>query len=247
MKEWDAAAYDRLADPQTRWGAAVLERVEDDGVDRILDAGCGTGRVTQLVLERFPSATVVAVDASAQMLERAAERLAPFGDRVTFAEVDLQEPFAAAVGGPVDVVFSTATFHWIRDHDRLFANIAEALRPGGQLVAQFGGHGNISTVIDALVALGEPEPRSWTYPNCEEAAARLERAGFRDSRTWLHPEPTPFDDLGTLAEFLATAVIRIQVEAKPVADRAAFARAVAAAMREPVIDYVRCNVVARRA
>jgi trans-aconitate 2-methyltransferase len=136
-RDWDAATYDRIADPQLRWGTAVLERLELDGAGTVMDAGCGSGRVTELVAERFPSARIVALDGSSSMIEQARGRLERFGDRVTFVLADLMRPLPVAE--PADAVFSTATFHWVPDHDALFANLAGAMRPGARLVAQCGG------------------------------------------------------------------------------------------------------------
>ena len=80
--DWNASSYDKVADPQTRWGAEVLERLPLERDETVLDAGCGTGRVTELLLARLPRGRVVALDFSGAMLEQARARLAPFGDRI---------------------------------------------------------------------------------------------------------------------------------------------------------------------
>lgn len=118
-RDWDAQTYDRVADPQARWGRAVLDRLPLAGDERVLDAGCGTGRVTELLAARLPHGHVVALDASAAMIEAAHQRLAPFGERIEYAVADLGQPLPLAE--PVDAILSTATFHWIADHDALFA------------------------------------------------------------------------------------------------------------------------------
>src|SRR5439155_14323813 len=116
-REWDAATYDRIADPMTRWGAAVVDRLQLAGDERVLDAGCGSGRVTELLLGRLPRGQVIALDASLAMVEEAQRRLTPFGNRVTFVVADLLEPLP--IDAAVDGVLSTATFHWITDHESL--------------------------------------------------------------------------------------------------------------------------------
>jgi trans-aconitate 2-methyltransferase len=176
-------------------------------------------------------------------LAEAEARLERFGPRVRFVNADLDQPIPVE---PVDAVFSTATFHWVKDHRRLYGHLAEVLRPGGQLVAQFGGAGNIRSVIAALVSLGEPEPDTWCYPTPDEETAVLQRAGFTDIHAWLHDEPTPLDRGGPLEDYIEKIILRAQVEAKPEPERRPFAEAVAAALRKPEIDYVRINVVARR-
>jgi trans-aconitate 2-methyltransferase len=150
-RDWDAASYDRLAAPQSRWGRTVVDRLDLRGDERVLDAGCGTGRVTAMLLERLPGGEIVALDASASMVELARERLGH--DQITYVLADLQE--SLPVRPPVDAVLSTATFHWIPDHDGLFRNLASMMRPGAQLVAQCGGRGNIASVEAALHDMGE--------------------------------------------------------------------------------------------
>jgi trans-aconitate 2-methyltransferase len=221
-REWDARTYDRIAAPQTRWGADVVTWLDLEGYDRVLDAGCGSGRVTELLLERSPTLTVVALDASREMLAHARERLARFGDRVTFVEADLARELP--IHDTVDAVLSTATFHWVRDHDALFTHLASVMRPGAQLAAQCGGAGNAASVMSALVDLGVAS--DMVFATAEETRDRLIAAGFGDVETWLHPEPTPFDDDAAFATFLRTVVLREHVATMPVHEADAFVSAV---------------------
>jgi trans-aconitate 2-methyltransferase len=244
-REWDAATYDQVATPQERWGIPVVERLQADGVDTVLDAGCGTGRVTQMVLDRVPEARVLAVDGSRQMLDRAARRLEPAvtAERVRFVHADLSQPLQ--LGDAVDAALSTATFHWIADHDTLFANLASVMRPGAQLVAQCGGGGNIASVVEAMREVGETW-NPWNFSTPDDTRARLERAGFIDIETWLHDEPTEFASESELEQFLATVVLGDHLARRPDQERADFVRAVASALPSTTIDYVRLNIVATR-
>ena len=246
--DWDGASYDRVSAPQARWGKAVVARLELYGDETVMDAGCGSGRVTEDLLARLPQGRVVALDASPSMLEQARARLHGGGGRVSFVQADLStlQPPDLEGAAPVDAVLSTATFHWVTDHDRLFANLHEVLRPGGQLVAQCGGHGNIANVIEAVRSLGVDRAGSWLYATPEETSERLEQAGFVDVQTWCHPEPAPFPEGEGLSPFLETVCLREHLATLPAAERQPFAEAVAAAMPAPVIDYVRLNIVARR-
>ena len=245
-RDWDAATYDRVADPQTRWGAAVLDRIELAGDETVLDAGCGSGRVTESLVERLPRGRVVALDASPSMVEAARARLARFGDRVAYVVADLGRPFDVP-GGPVDAILSTATFHWIPDHDALFRNLAAVLRPGGRLVAQCGGAGNIASVMAVLATVGDGWLGDKLFATPEETAERLVRAGFVDVRTWLHEEPTRFEPGEPFETFLRTVILGSHLERLPPEARDAFVREVASRLPEPVVDYVRLNIVARRA
>jgi trans-aconitate 2-methyltransferase len=241
--EWDAATYDRISDPQVRWGAAVLDRLPLEGGERVMDAGCGSGRVTALLLERLPFGSVVAVDVSTQMIEQARQALGR-DPRVQFVLADLARPIPAAE--PVDAVFSNAVFHWVPNHDALFASLAAVMRPGARLVAQCGGEGNISRVMKAARDAGDDWDGPVYFASVEATRHRLEAAGFEDIDVWTHQEPTRFEPGRPFETFLATVVLRAHIARMPWERRAAFVHGVAAGLPEPVIDYVRLNIVARR-
>jgi trans-aconitate 2-methyltransferase len=243
-RDWDARSYDRIANPMARWGEAVLDRLTLTGSERVLDAGCGSGRVTQRLLERLPRGSVIALDASPRMVEEARVRLAAQAERVEFVVADLAQPLPI---GPVDAVLSTATFHWIADHDALFRNLAAVLRPGGQLVAQCGGAGNLAAVMRIIDDL-DPERRLWRpwhFATPDETRARLEDAGFFHVRAWLNDEPTSIPP-ETVAEYLRTIVLGATLERMPESEREPFVQAVAARIPDGHLDYVRLNMVARR-
>jgi trans-aconitate 2-methyltransferase len=247
-REWDAARYDAVAAPQTRWGLAVLDRLVLDGGERVLDAGCGSGRVTEALAGRLPGGRVVALDASTSMLEQARRRLAHLGRRVRFVHADLLElqPSVLEEDVPLDAVFSTATFHWITDHARLFANLAALLRPGGQLVAQCGAEGNVQRLIDAVRSLGVERAGTWCYASVDDTVRRLDEAGFNEVQVWTTPEPTAFSPGDPFVDFLETVCLREHLASLRPDRRRAFAERVATAMGEPSLDYVRLNIVARR-
>ena len=161
-REWDAETYDAVSDPQFEWGMEVLERLELRGDEVAVDAGCGSGRVTEELANRLPNGRVIAVDGSEAMVEKAKERL---GDRADYLVSDLVE---LELEQPVDLVFSTATFHWIGDHDRLFRQLRAVLKPGGRLVAQCGGAGNVARLREAIAATGETWEGPWTFATPEE-------------------------------------------------------------------------------
>ncbi len=243
--EWDAPTYDRVASPQAGWGAAVLDRLALDGDERVLDAGCGSGRVTEMLVERLPRGRIVALDASAAMLDEARRRLVRYADRVEFVQADLARPLPVAP--PVDAVLSTATFHWVTDHDALFRNLAAVIRPGGRLVAQCGGAGNIATLKRVLAGIGDGWPGEYCFATPAETTERLATSGFVDVEAWLTNEPTRFEPGEPFETFLETVCLRQHLERLPARERPAFVKAVAARMPAPELDYVRLNIVARRA
>ena len=257
--EWDASEYEAVSAPQTGWGADLLELFLERrglrGDEAVIDAGCGTGRVTELLLRHLPEGSVLAVDASEAMVEAARRRFA--GDpRVRVEHRDL---LFLEVDSPVDVILSTATFHWIRDHERLFERLARALKPGGRLVAQCGGKGNIARTLAAIEeVMGEDSfaeyftdwEETWYFADPETTRARLEAAGFEDVETWLHDEFTEFGSVEELTRFLKTVVLRPHLTALPEDRRDPFAAAVATRLAENegslVVDYVRLNMLATR-
>jgi trans-aconitate 2-methyltransferase len=196
-RDWDAATYDRVSDPQVAMAARVLDRMPLDGHETVLDAGCGSGRVTELLLERLPEGRVIAVDQAESMVEHARERL---GQRALVQQSDLTELVLAE---RVDAVFSNAVFHWIANHPLLFERLFAALRPGGRLVAQCGGEGNIAEFHSVARAVAAREPFApylagwkgpWNFAAAEETADRLARAGFDEIETWLEPYPVTPED-----------------------------------------------------
>jgi trans-aconitate 2-methyltransferase len=242
---WDAASYDRISGPHAAMGASALERLELRGDERVLDAGCGSGRLTEQLLERLPDGRVVALDGSDAMLEEAARRLARFGERVTYVRADLGSP-PLPVEGRVDAILSTATFHWVLDHDRLFAGLAAALRSGGQLSAQCGGQGNAVAVRDAVRAEGVETSDRFHFASAEETVERLERSGFVDARAWLAPESIAFETDEELEQYIVTPYLR-PATGLPEAELLRLAKAAAARLPARRIDYVRLNLIARRA
>ena len=244
-RDWDAETYDRVANPMTTWGAAVLDRLPLRGDERVMDAGCGSGRVTELLAERLPRGSVVAVDGSPSMIEGARARLARFGSRIDFLVADLGRPIPIAE--PVDAVLSTATFHWVPDHDALFRNLAAVLRPRGRLVAQCGGAGNIASVQRVLASIGDGWLGPVHFETPEATTDRLAAAGFTDIHCWLTDEPTRFEPGAPFETYLRTVVLGAHVERLAPADRDPFVHEVATRLAEPTIDYVRLNIDAVRA
>jgi trans-aconitate 2-methyltransferase len=240
---WDARTYDESSAPQQAWASDVLARIEGIAPDAtVLDVGCGTGRVTEALPALVPRGRVLALDASADMVQLARRRL---GDR---AEVWCQDVLDLDLDAAVDAIVSTAALHWVPDHDRLWERLARALRPGGALEVQCGGQGNIARVRDAIEAAAHdaaPELVGWSpwvFAGPEETEARLRRAGFAAIRCWLQERPTHPDDV---AAFVRTSILPAHLARLPEERRDRFAAAVAERVRLP-LDYVRLNVSAVR-
>jgi trans-aconitate 2-methyltransferase len=241
---WDASAYDATSAPQQQWASEVVTRLEGIAPDAtVLDVGCGTGRVTETLLELVPRGRVLAIDASADMVALARERL---GDR---AQVWCADALDLKLDTPADAIVSTATLHWVTDHDRLWRRLAEALRPGGRIEVQCGGAGNIKRareVIDDVARELAPELAGfspWQFASPEETSERLREAGFVSTKCWLEDRPTYPDEVEL---FVRTSILAAHLERLPEERRERFSAAVTAGVRLP-LDYVRLNVSAVRA
>lgn len=244
-RDWDAASYHRVSDPQFGWALEQLERLPLAGDEVVLDAGCGSGRVTAELLARVPRGRVYGVDVAPAMVEHARAQL---GGRATILCQDLVE---LQLPEPVDAVFSNATFHWIRDHDALFAALRRALKPAGRLVAQCGGRGNIQAfrrLADEVAGQAPFAPHftgwegPWNYARPEETEERLRRAGFVEVACWTEPKRvTPRD----ARAFIRTVCLIRHLDRLPEELRDAFVDRVLQQAGQPlVLDYIRLNITA---
>jgi trans-aconitate 2-methyltransferase len=241
--EWDGQTYDRISRPIERNGLMVMERLELAGDETVLDAGCGSGRVTEALLARLPRGHVIAVDGSAGMLAAAKERL---GGRAELVHCDLVELDISP--RQVDAVFSSAVFHWIADHPRLFTRLRAALRPGGQLVAQCGGEGNVPELLAAASAVSARPPFApyldgfspYNYASPKATVERLRAVGFTNVRTGLVERDAPYEDL---REWLHTNALGAHLLRLPPELRAPYADEVYAAMDEDAgVTYIRLDI-----
>jgi trans-aconitate 2-methyltransferase len=245
IRDWDGQIYDRISGPMQALGQAVLDRLPLAGDETVLDAGCGSGRITQTLIERLPYGRAIAVDMSESMVAAARKRLGPGADirRADLLELELDDP--------VDAILSTATFHWIADHELLFRCLHAALRRGGRLSAQCGGEGNITKLRGKAAVVVDRQPYAehfhdwwapWNYANAADTEARLRAAGFTAAACWLAPAPT---QPAHPREFLATIVLGPHVQHLPEDLRESFMDEVMTELGEPVVvDYVRLNIEA---
>jgi trans-aconitate 2-methyltransferase len=245
--DWDASTYDRVSAPQQAWAAEQLDRLELAGDEVVLDAGCGSGKITAELVRRVPRGTVYAVDAAPSMVKHTQEAL---GERATVLSQDLVQ---LALPEPVDVVFSNATFHWIGDHDALFAALHRNMKPRARLLAQCGGRGNIDAFRRGADAVAAEEPfapyfvgwrKPWNYATAEETSERLQRAGFDEVSCWLEDRPT---ELAEPRSFVQTVCLVRHLDPLPQELRQPFVDRVMERAGEPlVLGYVRLNMSARR-
>lgn len=247
-RDWDASTYDRISAPQQSWAHEQLQRLELRGDEVVLDAGCGSGKITAQLAEMVPRGKVYAVDVAPSMAAYARTAL---GERAVVLCQDLTE---LSLPEPLDVVFSNAVFHWVPDHPKLFSSLAGVLKPGGRLLAQCGGFGNIDRFrrqADEVAHSGRFAPYfegwrgPWNYAPAELTAQRLRGAGFTDVETWLVPKPTPLE---RPAQFVQSVCLVRHLDMLPRGLHEAFVEEVLAHTGLPLtLEYVRLNMSARRA
>ena len=166
------------------FGLAALALLDPQPGERILDLGCGEGALTEKLVE--VGCTVVGVDGAAAMVKAARRR---------GLDARLMDGQRLAFSAEFDAVFSNAALHWMPDPDAVIAGVRRALKPGGRFVAEFGGHGNVATIVEALGAVlarrgvedGGPMP--WYFPKPEAYAAKLQAGGFLVEDIALFPRP----------------------------------------------------------
>ncbi len=254
-REWDATSYHRLSNPQFSWGLKVMERLRLRGDERVLDAGCGSCRLTAELRSRLPRGAVVGVDLSLNMLCQAIEHT---DGGVRLIQADLQHlPFRAVFDG----IFSTAAFHWVPDHAKLFRSLFAVLKPGGWLEAQCGGGPNLARIHErAEVILNCREyrdyfagwKRSTHYESAETFEDNMRRAGFTSIKIWLEPAPARFDTADEFKQYLDTVTLRehtARITDPILRQRFLDQLALKAAQDDPpyVMDYWRLNMSARKA
>ncbi|MGF1445142.1 MAG: class I SAM-dependent methyltransferase [Pikeienuella sp.] len=244
---WSAAAYGRHARFVSDLGAPVLELLDPRPGERILDLGCGDGALTARIAGS--GALVTGVDTSAEMVAAA---------RARGVAAELGDGTALSFEAAFDAVFSNAAMHWMTEPDAVLRGVARALRPGGRLVAEFGGHGNVAAVRTALIAVlgryGHATDLSdiWYFPSVAEHERRLAAAGFAVEQVALMPRPTRVDaGIEAWLATLAAPVIRLLPQAERAAAIGELAALLAPALRDAQgvwwVDYVRLRFAARLA
>jgi trans-aconitate methyltransferase len=195
VSDWDARDYAAHSAAQQEWARELIEKLHLRGDEAVLDIGCGDGRPTALLAERLPGGSVLGVDRSASMIALAREQF-PAAERpnLSFRQMDATH---LELPRDFEVAFSTAALHWMDDHEAILRGVAACLRPGGRLLFQMGGRGNIAeslAVVDQVVARprwrgcfdGFKSPYHFYSP--EDYEAWLPRAGFCVARAALIPK-----------------------------------------------------------
>ncbi|MEO0841289.1 MAG: class I SAM-dependent methyltransferase, partial [Cyanobacteria bacterium J06643_5] len=173
---WNSSLYQEKHDFVWKYGESLLEILNPQPNETILDLGCGTGQLTAKIAEY--GAEVIGIDSASEMIEQAQQNY----PKLKFKLADARN---FELSQPVDSVFSNATLHWISEADEVINSINNSLKIGGRFVAEFGGRGNIQSIVKALYTalekIGFDNPSKlnpWYFPSIGEYAAKLEKHGF---------------------------------------------------------------------
>jgi trans-aconitate methyltransferase len=189
MTDWNADLYDDKHSFVWKLASSVMELLAPQPRERILDIGCGTGQLSAEIAES--GAKVVGLDSSPAMIAEA-RRLYP---QVEFVEQDAHD-FDLSVR--FDAVFSNAALHWISDPPRVIGCVARALNPGGRLVVEFGGDGNVVHLVHAIenafdAVIGSSRTHPWYFPSIAEFAGVLQTHNIEVTQAALIDRPTPLE------------------------------------------------------
>jgi len=210
---WDAETYDTVSSIQEAWGSKVVGWRIWQGSEKVMDAGCGTGRLTKVLAGKVPSGVVYAVDIDHNMIQVASRNLKDAGN-VKFIESDIS---TANLPSKVDVVFSNAAIHWVHDHRRPFENFWNLLDEKGEIIIQCGGHGNLSRIISILDEIRQHGKfkeffagwqESWYFARPEDTSRLLHDTGFKDVQAHLTEDSATFADRDSFALFAKTVVMK---------------------------------------
>lgn len=243
--KWDAETYSNLDLPHQRWGEQLLSSYEFRGDEIVFDAGCGTGRDTAKLSDRVPVGKVFAVDNSTSMLDVARRSLEEKYPNIQFCQADLLSDLSGFEN--VDLVYSVAAFHWISDHAKLFRNLYGVMKPGGYLLCDCGGKGNIQDVIQAANSVigSNDSERVWNFADAESTRINLEESGFQVLEVRLERDPATFSSDGEFESFLRTLILGDYLSKIDQKDRDAFVAQVARSIPSKTVDYVRLKIQAK--
>ena len=216
--DWDATTYDRISDAQESWGTKTIERRKWKGNEIVLDAGCGSGRLTKILSSKVTQGKVIAVDSDLSMIRLAKENLAKFSN-IEFIKMDISQ---LEIEEKVDVVFSNAVLHWILNHKKVFERFWQILKPDGQLLIQCGGHRNLTKTLSIINKVRKSKEfynyfcnnkgediwnQTWYFAKKEDTEKILQEIGFENIQVFLANKDAKFSNKEEYFLFIKTIVL----------------------------------------
>jgi trans-aconitate 2-methyltransferase len=254
---WDALTYDKVSsNVQLEWGRKLIEQRMWIGNEIVMDAGAGSGNLTKFLVDKVPHGQIYAIDADPNMVEQAKSNLSAYRNvRVIHSSME-----HVNLPTKVDVIFSNAALHWVLDQEGVFSHFWQLLKPNGELLIEYGGHGNVERAVRVISKLMEFSQfkehfvnwkQSWYFPKADEIERLLENAKFRDIQINLSKRTTSFSDRDEFAIFVKTVIMKPFLGYLP--DRAkkeqfldAFLKEIELSGWKWSLDYVRLGIFARK-
>lgn len=213
MEKWDAETYHKISHIQEAWAKELILNNKWNGDEVVLDAGCGTGKVTNLIARIVNRGRIYAVDIDENMITIARKKYQHLKN-VIYLISDITN---VNLPQSVDIVFSNAAIHWIPNHHRLFKNFYDMLKPDGKILIQCGGKGNLGKTHEILESLRKEKEfakyfrnwqEPWYFPSASEAFSILKNTGFRDIHTEISKKTAVFQGSQDYRLFMKTVVMK---------------------------------------
>ena len=214
---WDANTYDNISNIQKDWANVIINKERKwTGKEHLLDAGCGSGRVTKILAEKITEGNIYAIDSDPNMIEKAKENLKDIKN-VKVMQADLLDILSLNIPIKFNVIFSNAVLHWVLDHRKVFESFYDLLLPNGQLLVQCGGHGNLQktlSVFDSVKDLHEFSKyfSKWkfdrNYAKPKETENILKEIGYKDVKVYLTDAPARFNSKRDYSIYIKTVDLR---------------------------------------
>ena len=213
---WDANTYDNISNIQEDWANNIIKKREWTGKENLLDAGCGSGRITKILCKIITEGNIYAIDNDPNMIEKAKETFKDIKN-VKVMQADMLDILSLDIPIKFNVIFSNAVLHWILDHHKVLESFYDLLNPEGQLLVQCGGYGNLQktlSIFDDVKDLPEFSEyfsewkidRNYAKPN--ETENILKEIGYKDIEVYLTEAPARFNNKKDYSIYLKTVDLR---------------------------------------
>lgn len=211
---WDAIGYDKISsNVQLEWGRKLLEKRRWIGNEIVLDAGAGSGNLTNTLVEKVPSGWVYAVDSDSNMVQQAKSVLSHWRN----LEVIHSSMETVDLPVKVDIIFSNSALHWILNQENVFSHFWQLLKPNGELLIECGGHGNLDRALSIIFRTVKSNQfseyfsnwkQTWHFPKKDDTTRLLQKAKFGDIRVNLSYLDMGFSDRESFANFVKTVIMK---------------------------------------
>jgi trans-aconitate 2-methyltransferase len=217
---WDANTYDNISNIQENWANIIIQKRKWTGKENLLDAGCGSGRVTKILAKKITEGNIYAIDSDPNMIEKAKETLKDFKN-VKVMHADLLDIQSLDIHIKFEVIFSNAVLHWVLDHRKVFENFYDLLNPEGQLLIQCGGYGNLQKTLSIFDAVNDlPEYSKYfsewrfdrNYAKPKEIEKILKEIGNKDVEVYLTEASAVFNSKKDYFVYLKTVDLRLYLK-----------------------------------